>query len=152
MVPVAPDGSVMVYNAAGSTDAILDVAGYFDDGSILTAKGFTAAPPARILDTRGGGALGPGGQRGVSVTGVAGGPPAGATAAIINVTATQATAGTFLTVFPQNPRPVVSTLNVPPGTDIPNLSVATLAADGSTQLYNDKGSVNVIFDVAGWFL
>ena len=75
----------------------------------------------------------------------------GATAAVINVTATQATAGTFITVFPNDPLPTVSNLNVPPGLDIPNLSVDTLASDGSVQLYNAQGTVHVIFDVAGWF-
>jgi hypothetical protein len=87
----------------------------------------------------------------VTVAGHGGVPATGATAVVINVTATQATDGTFLTVFPQAPRPTVSNLNVPPGTDIPNLVVATLAPDGTVQLYNDQGSVHAIFDVVGWF-
>jgi hypothetical protein len=151
MVPVASDGSVEVYNAQGNTHVIFDVTGYFDDGMVATAKGFTALPPARILDTRNGFPLGAGAQKTVQVAGLGGVPASGATAVVINITATQGTAGTFLTVFPQNPRPTVSNLNVPPGTDIPNLAVATLAPDGSVQLYNDQGSVHVIFDVVGWF-
>jgi adhesin/invasin len=151
MVPVAADGSVQLYNAQGTVHAIFDVTGYFDDGTLATAKGFTALPPSRILDTRSGGALGPGGQRGVQVAGNGGVPATGATAVVINITATRASNGTFLTVFPAAPRPVASNLNVPPGTDIPNLAVATLAPDGSVQLYNDQGTVDVIFDVVGWF-
>jgi adhesin/invasin len=151
MVPVASDGSVQIYNAQGSTDVIFDVAGYFDDGSLTTAKGFTALAPSRILDTRSGSPLGAGQSRTVTVAGHGGVPATGATAVVINVTATQATDGTFLTVFPQAPRPTVSNLNVPPGTDIPNLVVATLAPDGTVQLYNDQGSVHAIFDVVGWF-
>ena len=154
MVPVAADGSVMLYNAAGTTDAILDVAGYFDDGTVPTAKGFTPVAPGRILDTRNSQPVGQPGTPNpdqVQVTGVTGGPPAGATAAVINVTATQASTGTYITVFPSNPMPTVSNLNVPPGVDIPNLSVDTLASNGSVQLYNAQGTVHVIFDVAGWF-
>jgi len=152
MVPVAADGSVQLYNAQGTVHAIFDVTGYFDDGTLSTAKGFTALPPTRILDTRNGFPLGAGAQKTVQVAGGTSGIPAsGATAAVINITATRASNGTFLTVFPQNPRPTVSNLNVPPGTDIPNLAVATLAPDGTVQLYNDQGTVDVIFDVVGWF-
>jgi hypothetical protein len=142
---------VQLYNAQGTSHAIFDVAGYFDDGTIAAAKGFTALPPSRILDTRSTSSLSPGGQRTVPVAGHGGVPATGATAAVINVTATQCSAGTFVTVFPQNPRPTVSNLNVPPATDIPNLAVATLASDGTVQLYNDQGFCHVIFDVVGWF-
>ncbi|HMC72247.1 MAG TPA: hypothetical protein VKJ07_24020, partial [Mycobacteriales bacterium] len=80
MVPVASDGSVELYNAQGSIDAVVDVAGYFDDGTVTAAKGFTALAPSRILDTRvAGGALGPAGQRTVPVAGKGGVPATGAT-------------------------------------------------------------------------
>ena len=151
IVPVANDGSVEIYNAAGTAHAILDVTGYFDDGTLNTAKGFTALPPSRILDTRNGGALGAGSQRGVQVAGLGGVPVTGATAVVLNLTATQGSAATFLTVFPQNPRPTASSINVPPGTDIANLVTATLAPDGTIQLYNDQGSVDAILDVVGWY-
>jgi hypothetical protein len=151
MVPVAQDGTVEVYNALGNTHIIFDVTGYFDDGSVTTAKGFTAHAPVRILDTRDNFALGPGQSKTVAVVGNQSPVPSGATAVVINVTATRATNGTFLTVYPQPPRPTVSNLNVPPATDIPNLVVATMASDGTVQLYNDQGSVDAIFDVVGWF-
>jgi hypothetical protein len=150
MVPVAADGSVKVYNAQGNTNVIFDVTGYFDDGTV-GGKGFTSHAPARILDTRNGFPLGQGQSKTVAVAGQGGVPSTGVTAVVINVTATRATNGTFLTVYPQSPRPTVSNLNVPPATDIPNLVVATLAPDGTVQLYNDQGSVDAIFDVVGWF-
>lgn len=34
---------------------------------------------------------------------------------------------------------------------MPNLVVAEVGADGKVAVYNGSGSVNVIFDVAGWF-
>ncbi|MBV8234574.1 MAG: hypothetical protein JO075_02620 [Acidimicrobiia bacterium] len=151
-VPVASDGSVEVYNAQGNTDVVLDVDGYFDDGTVATNKGFNALAPSRILDTRTTGSpLGPHAQRTVQVAGNGGVPPAGAAAVVLNVTATQASTGTFLTVYPQAPVPTTSNLNVPPATDIPNLVVATLASNGTVQLYNDQGTVDAIFDVVGWF-
>jgi len=78
-------------------------------------------------------------------------PATGVSAVIVNVTGTQATAGTFFTVYPQNPRPNASNLNIPAGVDIANLVFATLAPDGSVQLYNAQGTAHAIFDVVGWF-
>ncbi|MBV9039407.1 MAG: hypothetical protein JOZ68_00270, partial [Acidimicrobiia bacterium] len=150
-VPLASDGSVEIYNAQGNTNVVLDVVGYYDDGTAPTDHGFKPLSPSRILDTRTTGALGRGEQRTVPIAGHGGVPPTGAVAVVLNVTATEASTGTFLTVFPQSPRPTTSNLNVPPATDIPNMVVAALAPDGSVQLYNDQGTVDVIFDVVGWF-
>jgi hypothetical protein len=48
----------------------------------------------------------------------------GATAVGINVTATDATAPSFLTVYPAAPtRPTASNLNFDPGEDVPNLVI-----------------------------
>jgi hypothetical protein len=155
VVPVASDGTVKIYNAQGTIDAIFDVTGYYDDGTV-GGQGFTPHAPVRILDTRSnvgttGGALVGGTPRKVQIANVTPVPASGVTAVVINVTGTQASAGTFFTVYPQNPKPTASNLNVPPGTDIANLVVATLAPDGSVQLYSDQGTAHAIFDVVGWF-
>ena len=67
---------------------------------------------------------------------------------VMNVTATQATQQTFLTLYPSNvDRPNASNLNVRPGEDVPNLAVAALSPDDLVTIYNEAGSVHYIFDV-----
>ena len=113
--------------------------------------------PARILDTRNGtgGPVAPVGQaqtRSVKVTGVGGVPASGVSAVVLNVTITNASKGSYLTLFPSDgSRPLASNLNFGPGQNVPNLVVVKVGADGNVKVYNDQGSVDVIFDVAGWY-
>ena len=87
----------------------------------------------------------------VNVAGV-GGVPGTVSAVILNVTAVAPSTASFLTLYPSNvSRPVASNLNFPAGVNIPNLVVVKLAPDGTVGLYNDQGSVHVIFDVVGWY-
>jgi len=68
------------------------------------------------------------------------------------VTATEPTAVSFLTVYPNGaPRPLASSLNVVPNQTVPNLVIAKVGADGRVNVYNHAGSGHVIFDVVGWF-
>jgi hypothetical protein len=59
---------------------------------------------------------------------------------------------TYVTVWPTGqPKPNTSNLNVRPGIDTPNLVIATVGADGTIQLANQFGSLNLIADVSGYF-
>jgi hypothetical protein len=160
VVPVGAGGMVDFYNSAGSVNLLADVAGYFSPSS---TTGYTSTGPCRVFDTRSGvggcpgsvgvppSALGPGSTLSVKVTGV-GGVPTTATAVVLNVTAVGATAGTFITVWPDgDPLPVVSNLNVNSAAAVPNLVVVPVGADGVIDFYNQHGSVNVIADIAGYF-
>ena len=161
MVRLSNLGKVSVYNAAGSVNVIVDVAGWFTDGSINTAGAqFTGLSPARILDTRNGtgGISGPvcGNQTIVVPVAGQGGVPAVPTAkaAVMNVTVTDTTAGSFLTVYPNDAlsRPTASDLNWVAGLTVPNLVVVKVsAADGKIAIYNAQGCVDVIADVVGWY-
>ncbi|MEA2685353.1 MAG: hypothetical protein QOE93_548, partial [Actinomycetota bacterium] len=128
-----------------------------DPGSVPAGDLFHALPPARILDTRDGTGgsnvpVGPATTLSVSVTGVGGVPPTGVTAVVLNVTATEPTAGGFLTVFPSDAaRPLASNLNLLPAQTVPNLVVAKVGADGKVNVYNHTGTTHVIFDVLGWY-
>ncbi|MCH7790269.1 MAG: hypothetical protein IH940_12655, partial [Acidobacteria bacterium] len=108
--------------------------------------------PVRLLDTRNTGAVGPQSRIDVKVTGVAG-VPAGATAVVLNITATQATAESFVTVWPNGaPRPTASNLNT--SNALPttaNLVIAKVGADGKVSLYNHAGNVHLIADIAGFY-
>ena len=157
-VKVGPDGRIQLYNNSGFVHLVADVAGWYDDGSAPGAR-LTPLTPARILDTRKGlgsvdAPLGPGQTRTLDVTDTSGSgvPPAGVDAVVLNVTGTEATADTFLTVWPGGTvRPNASNLNVVAGDTVANLVIAKVGDDGAVQLYNSAGSVEVVADVVGYF-
>ena len=69
----------------------------------------------------------------------------------LNVTAADAEAPGFLTVYPSTePLPTASNVNYRAGGADPNLVVAKLGTDGAIKVYTDKTS-NVIVDVFGYF-
>ena len=149
-------GKVTVYNAQGLVDVIFDVAGYVDP-SLPPGQGlYQPLVPARILDTRngtGGVPVGPVGQGATLILKVTGGTvPSAAAGVILNVTVTNATAASYLTVYPSDqPQPVVSNLNFAGGQTIPNRVIVKLSADGKVTFYNARGSVDVLADIGGWF-
>jgi hypothetical protein len=161
MVPVGTSGQVSVYNPAGSVDVVVDVGGYFTDASDASATGsqFTPTTPARITDTRSGSGepkagnnLGSGATLGVQVSGDGGVPASGVTAAVLNVTATNSTQQSYLTVWPTGAsQPNISDINWAPGETVANLVVVKLGPDGSVQVYNAAGSTDVVVDVTGWY-
>jgi hypothetical protein len=157
LVKVGPDGRVVLYNNAGSTHVIVDVAGWYGADGTTPIGTYTALPPNRILDTRtGNGAplarVGAGATLSLQVTG-RGGIPAGAVGAVVlNVTVTEPTGVSFLTAWPAGaPRPVASNLNYAPGQTVPNLVVVEVGVGGKVDIYNNAGSAHVIADVAGWY-
>lgn len=145
IVPVGPDGTVNVYNHNGTTHAILDVFGYYaPDGR---AK-FTPTAPVRLIDTR----TSPFAKPGPDSTTVVGGIPAGATAAVLNVTSTNTTEDSYLTVHAHGaPRPGTSNLNLLPGATVPNHVTTPVGPDGRVDVYNHVGSTDVIADLFGYF-
>ncbi len=157
-VKVGASGKVSVFNNGGHVDVIADVTGYY---SSATGDGFTSLAPARILDSRPGvgntggytSPWGPGLSRDV-VVGGRGGVPANADAVVLNVTATDTSASSYLSVWPQgSSRPTVSSINWTPGETIPNaVTVKLNAANGEVSVYNLTGTADVIIDVAGYFL
>ena len=83
---------------------------------------------------------------------LAGSAPAGATAVVLNVTATDATAGGFVTVYPCDiARPTASNLNYTAGSTVPNLVKVGLATSAKVCFYTFT-PVHLIADLAGWYL
>ncbi|MEV6210390.1 PKD domain-containing protein [Kitasatospora sp. NPDC051914] len=151
IVPVGADGSIDLYNFTGNTRVVVDVFGYYSPGS----KGlFTPAAPVRLADTRYDNTkqpLGPGAQLNLPIGGTHG-VPANATAAVLNVTATQPTNPGYLTVWPDlTTRPNTSNLNLAPGVTTPNHVTTPLGTNGRANIYNFSGNTHVIADLAGWF-
>lgn len=161
IVPLGADGSITLYNRDGFTDAVVDVTGWFADATATGVLGGqeTVITPVRIADTRlglGAGAVGPGKTVAIQVAGMGPVPamsaPSPPRAVILNVTVTDTTAPSFVTVYPsQLPRPGTSDINFVGAQTVPNLVVVKLGADGMITVYNAMGATNVIVDVLGWF-
>ena len=149
-------GAVTAYNAAGSVHVVFDVQGWIStpDAITDTSGQFQPIVPNRILDTRGHGALGQtpyhlqvAGTLGVPAMG-AGGPEG----VVLNLTVTNPTAPSYLTVYPSDAqRPTTSNLNFVPGLTRANRVTVKLGTDGAVDIFNAGGSADVIIDVNGWF-
>jgi len=153
IVKLGTSGMVTLYNAYGNVDLIADVNGWFTDASGTTlANGsgdvFAGTTPNRILDTRGGGAL-TGNSSGIlTVAGV----PSNAHAAVLNVTVTNPTAPSYLTVWPDGAsRPLASDLNFVGGLTVANLVIVQLGGGSKVDIYNAFGSTDVVVDLVGWY-
>jgi protocatechuate 3,4-dioxygenase beta subunit len=166
--PGGPHTSICVYNAAGSTNVVLDANGWFGSGTAQSGAQYQAITPTRICDTRSGSRLpcagkilGPQGIDSIVVAGEAGLPTTAASspavAVIANLTAIAPTAATYLTIYPANQSGhSVSDINLGAGQVVPNLAVVAVdtSADtrnGDVDLFNAAGKVNALIDVEGWF-
>jgi hypothetical protein len=118
---------------------------------------YTPLTPARVLDTRNGtggysGPVGAGQAINVQLSGAGGVPSSGVTAVALNVTAADASAAGYLTVYPTGSAPpTASNLNFGKDQIVPNMVIAKLGSGGQVTVYNSSGSTDVIFDVAGWY-
>ena len=124
-----------------------------------------ATRPVRLLDTRNGigaplaplGSIGAAGVFHLQVTGrgdqaSAGVVPAGASAVVVNVTAVEPTAATYLSLFPTGqPRPATSSLNAPAGSTVANLVTVPVGASGRIDVFNASGHTHVLVDLVGYY-
>lgn len=124
---------------------------------------FVAATPCRLIDTREApetvgprsSPLSAGDTYTTQVTGANGRCtlPADASTLVMNVTVTNQTAASFLTVFPAGSiRPATSSLNwnLANG-DTANAVTANISASGELSFYNLAGEVDVVADVVGYY-
>ena len=177
VVQASASGKISIFNAAGSTDVVVDVQGYFaPPGSPPVAGKFHAIPPLRICDTRAGANTECSGGtthnpltantwRRVVLSGL---PPGGsgpsipadgtAAAAVFNLTGTQGTLPTFLTIEPPNGSdacptgaPGASDLNIAAGVALPNRVMSALGPHQDVCVYNAVGSIDFFIDLDGWF-
>src|SRR5207245_5910207 len=79
-------------------------------------------------------------------------PAQGVAAVVLNVTVTNPTAPSFLTVWPTGSLlPNASNLNFTAGQTIANRVIVKLGANGQVDIYNLQGHTDVVVDVNGWF-
>ena len=105
---------------------------------------FQGLTPARLLDTRsgagistidgqflGGGQVGAGGTLNLTVTDRGGVPASGVSAVALNVTATEGTLPSFITVYPTGSgRPTASNLNTSANQTIANMVIVPVGTNG----------------------
>ncbi len=148
IVPLGPGNTVTIYNQAGTVEVIADLVGSYAPG---TGAGFTGTTPTRVLDTRTGtgaptATLGAGATMTLTVPGL----PAGTTAVAMNVTVTNPTAFSWLTVYPGGAaQPWASNLNYGPTQTIPNMVIVPVGPGNTVTIYNQAGTVDVIADLIG---
>jgi hypothetical protein len=121
--------------------------------ALAPAARFVPVDPRRVLDTRPSGVTVPaGGTVTIDLAGPAGPErPAGATAAALNVTATEPGADGFLTVFPcGRARPLASNLNYRAGQTVPNNVLVALGDSGRVCVFA-LTRTHVVVDLNGWY-
>ncbi|MCU1398715.1 MAG: acid phosphatase [Acidimicrobiales bacterium] len=138
--------------------AVNDFSGDFAELPANAAQ-FLPLTPTRIFDTRPTSLVGYTGAKPaadvnlrVAVTGV-GGVPAGATAAVVNITATEAGGPGYVQAFPTGAGTpgASSNLNIERvGQTIANSAIVPIGADGSITLHTQQ-STHLIVDVAGYY-
>lgn len=147
-VTLGGNRQISLYNNAGNTHLLADLAGYYSTGA---GARFTALPPNRVLDTRLDGlpTPGPGSTRVVDLTGSV---PESATAVTFNLTAAAPTTGTYVTAWPTgSARPTVSNVNLPAGETRPNLVTVAVGPGQQVSLYNHNGDTELIVDLTGFY-
>lgn len=115
---------------------------------------YTPLAPVRVLDTRNGtgGHSGAVGQGATITIDLSSRLAPTATAVVLNVTGTEPTGPTFVTVFPHGEaQPEVSNLNLVAGQTRPNLVTVRVGADRKVGFFNNAGSVHLIADLAGYY-
>lgn len=150
---VGPDGSISLSVDGGTTQVVVDVMGWYDNGNDGTGAGYQPTGPQRAFDTRDNGSpVVAGADRTVTLAGVAG-VPSDATAVVLNTTVLGASAPADLQVYPAGAQPArrTSNLNVVRGQTVANAVVAALGTDGSIVLSVSQGQVSVVLDVVGYY-
>ncbi len=157
-------GSTDLWNAIAGNLTVSHGGAMSDSYSVPSSR-YQALTPFRILDTRSssclncaGGPLGPGGSVSLTVAGYQDPgtgqaiPATGVTAVVLNLTAVQGTAGTYLSVTPAGgAAAATSSVNAAAGQVVANLVIAPLGTGGAIDIGNAAGTVNVVADVVGYF-
>ena len=143
---------------SGQVDLVVDLTGYYvtDDLAGMRFVPLTGSPsPRRILDTRTGvGLSGPFGSKQTRTAPATSVATSDSIYVVGNLTGDQPTLRTYLTVWAEGTKPLASNLNVNAGATRAVSAYAPLAYNEVSgaltyKIYNDAGSMRVIFDAAG---
>ncbi len=174
IVPIdAVDGSIRLFNYAGTAHVVLDVVGYLintADASTRAGRVVPLGSPYRVFDTReqqwGAVPLGPGQAEdwsfsdfagSVTIGGVAVGKQMGVIGNLTSASLTRQYAtqpvSSFLTVYPSDAgRPTSANLNMAEGAPVPNMVIMKYSAATTVQVYNLSGFVHYVYDASAVIL
>ncbi len=118
------------------------------------ASSLVPVVPVRVLDTREPASpIHTVGAAGTITLSLLNSVPADATAASINLTVVNGTAGSFLTLFPTGTdRPLASSINWSDSVAHANSTVVKLGTDKSFNIFNNAGTVDVVVDLVGYYV
>ena len=141
-----PDGEIAVY-PSDTTDLVIDIDGYFALATPTDGLAFNSLTPCRAVDTRGtiGAFIG---QQTFNIEGSPCAPPSDAAGYVMNATALPQARLGFLTLWPDGPLPLASTLNAIDGAFTSNMAIVGTSS-GSIDAYA-SGSTNLLLDLSGY--
>ncbi|MET7394508.1 hypothetical protein ABZS66_13550 [Dactylosporangium sp. NPDC005572] len=140
-----------IYNGSGgTTHIIVDVVGYYDDGTLGGLR-FNPITPTRITDTRSAGqhALGPASTTAFPASAVTG---ENTYSLVTNVTGIDPSNSTYLTLWSgEGSRPLVSNLNLLPHEVRANAAYVGVDNNFKYSVFNPANTVHMALDVTGTF-
>lgn len=146
------NGQINIYNAYGDTHVIVDVQGYFTTSTGSTNGGFVPLTQKRVVDTTKTTIIPAGGTRTVDLA--AGGVPAGASAAFVELTVpSSATATGWFSVAPTGVAAgTVGVINYEDRMNSANGAVLPLTTD-TRVTFTNRGSApaHLVADIFGYF-
>ena len=157
LVTVKLGGGAVDVVVSATTDVLVDISGYYSpSGGAVRAGRTLTAGPTRLYDSRtldGGGApLAAGELRTIALPSL----PAGASAAVLNVTVASTRAAGFWSIVPTtavldaNGAPTTSSLNVgSAGATVASLVIVPVGADKTIRAYTNGGG-DLILDLFGY--
>ncbi|GAA1137722.1 hypothetical protein F4556_005280 [Kitasatospora gansuensis] len=156
--PVTPHTYAKPGSYTVTATAVIETGDQVANSVKITTLGshYTAYGPTRLLDTRtglGAAAVKVAPYSSVKVKVAGGALPTSVTAAVLNITVTEAVNGGFITAYASGKdRPSTSNVNFTAGQTVPNLTVTPVGSDGQVELFNGSGGpVHLIADIAGYF-
>ncbi len=162
LLAVADDGTIEVMTQTAQSKVIIDITGYYTSTKNgVSAGGFVAMSPSRVLDSRGGigaaqGQIPAGSQRTIQATG-SNGIPAGAAAVAVNIIVInrEAKAG-YVRPTPTGETRSTGVLNYnsTEGQSTAMNAQVALNADGkfSIETAEGGGKIDLVVDIQGYFL
>jgi YVTN family beta-propeller protein len=147
VVTVGRDGAIDLYTST-ATDFIIDVFGAWVPATNVAAGRYVPIAANRVFDSRNTQRLADGSDTVIDLRAVA----PGASAVVVNLTGTSASAATYVSLRPSGlAKPGVSNLNVGgPSNTVANVAIVPLGVDGRI-VASVFRSLHLIVDVVGYF-
>ena len=151
---VGDDGTVSLSLSAGRAHVVLDVVGWYGDGTTGDGGSFRPLVAVRVHDAR---PRGPrvrlGDVHDVEVLGRGGVPTSGVAAVVVNTTAVGSTAAADVQLHPTGRRPALRApnLHVAAGETRANLAVVEVGEQGRIRVSSSRRLAHLAVDVVGWY-